>query len=65
MDFWKSIGRAGMEWLTELFSVVFKMTKMPDAWRWSMIIPLYKNKGDIQNCNNDRGIKLLSQTMKV
>ena len=29
------------------------------------MIPLYKNKGDIQNCNNYRGIKLLSHTMKV
>lgn len=29
------------------------------------MILLYKNKGDIQNCNNYRGIKLLSHTMKV
>ena len=29
------------------------------------MIPLYKNKSDIQNCNNYRGIKLLSHTMKV
>ena len=34
-------------------------------WRFSIIIPLYKNKGDIQNCNNYRGIKLLSHTMKL
>ena len=38
---------------------------MPDEWRRSTIVPLYKNKGDIQNCNNYRGIKLLSHTMKV
>ncbi|XP_075103666.1 secreted RxLR effector protein 78-like [Nicotiana tabacum] len=29
------------------------------------MIPLYKNNEDIQNCNNYRGIKLLSHTMKV
>lgn len=31
----------------------------------STIIPLYKNRGDIQDCNNFMGIKLLSHTMKL
>ncbi|KAF3653715.1 putative pre-mRNA-processing factor 6-like [Capsicum annuum] len=38
---------------------------MPKAWRWSTMIPLFKNKGDVQSCNNYRGIKLLSHTMKI
>ncbi|KAF3670574.1 hypothetical protein FXO37_08474 [Capsicum annuum] len=42
-----------------------KAKKMLEAWIWSTMIPLYKNKWDIQGCNNDRGIKLLSHTMKV
>ncbi|KAG5619478.1 hypothetical protein H5410_019302, partial [Solanum commersonii] len=65
VEFWKSTGKAGIEWLTRLFNVIFKTTKMPDEWRWSTMVPLYKNKGDIQNCNNYRGIKLLSHTMKI
>ncbi|WMV09787.1 hypothetical protein MTR67_003172 [Solanum verrucosum] len=65
VDFWKSTDKAGIEWLTGLFNVIFKTTKMPDEWRWSTMVPLYKNKGDIQNCNNYRGIKLLSHTMKI
>ena len=28
-------------------------------------IPIYKEKGDIQDCGNYRGIKLMSQTMKL
>ena len=29
------------------------------------MVPFYKNKGDIQSCNNYRGIKLLSHSMKI
>ncbi|KAG5615220.1 hypothetical protein H5410_015044 [Solanum commersonii] len=65
VDFWKSANKASIEWLTRLFNVIFKTTKMPDEWRWSTMVPLYKNKGDIQNCNNYKGIKLLSHTMKI
>ena len=38
---------------------------MPKEYRSSTVIPLYKNKGDIQDCNNYGGIKLLSHTMKL
>ncbi|XP_070008739.1 uncharacterized protein [Nicotiana sylvestris] len=65
VEFWKSVGRAGLEWLTGLFNVIFKTKKMPEELRWSTTVLLYKNKGDIQNCNNYMGIKLLSHTMKV
>nr|GEX51881.1 retrovirus-related Pol polyprotein LINE-1 [Tanacetum cinerariifolium] len=39
--------------------------KMPDEWRLSEVIPIYKNKGDAQACSNYRGIKLLSHIMKL
>jgi len=54
-----------LEWLTELLNVIFRTAKMPEEWRSSIVIPLYKNKGDILNCNNFRGIKLLNHTMKL
>ncbi|GJY57521.1 retrovirus-related pol polyprotein LINE-1 [Tanacetum coccineum] len=38
---------------------------MPEEWRLSEVIPIYKNKGDAQTCSNYRGIKLLSYTMKL
>ena len=38
---------------------------MRNEWRTSTVIPLYRDKGDIQDCNNYQGIKLLSHTMKL
>lgn len=29
------------------------------------MVPIYKGKGDIQDCTNYRGIKLISHTMKI
>jgi len=51
--------------LTELFNVIFRVVKMPNEWRTRIVTPLYKDKGDVQDCNNYRGIKLLSHTMKL
>ena len=28
-----------------------------------MLVPMFKNKGDVQSCSNYRGIKLISHTM--
>ncbi|KAK3510590.1 hypothetical protein QTP70_011796 [Hemibagrus guttatus] len=37
---------------------------MPEEWR-SVLVPIFKNKGDVQSCSNYRGIKLMSHTMKL
>ena len=65
VEVWKSLGEDGVTWLTVFFNVILRTARMPEEWRHSTIIPLYKNKGDAQNCNNYRGIKLLSHTMKL
>lgn len=49
----------------ELFNVIFMTMKMPEEWRWSTMVPFYEDNGDIQNCNNYKGIKLLSHAMEV
>jgi len=65
VEIWKSLGQKGIGWLTDFFNVILKTAKMPQEWRYSTIIPLYKNKGDAPNCNNYWGIKLLSHIMKL
>jgi len=65
VELWKCIGEEGLEWLTDLFNVIFKIAKMLQEWRVSSVITLCKNKGDTQDCNNYRSLKLLSHTMKL
>ena len=47
VEIWKCLGEEGLDWLTELFNVIFRTVKMPTEWRTSTIILLYKDKGDI------------------
>ncbi|XP_022040100.1 uncharacterized protein LOC110942633 [Helianthus annuus] len=65
IEVWKCLGEEGVRWLTFLFNLIFKTGKMPDQWRSSVVVPLYKNKGDVQCCGSYRGIKLLSHTIKL
>ena len=39
--------------------------RMPEEWKRSVLIPIYKNKGEAQVCGSYRGIKLMSHTMKI
>ena len=46
-------------------NLFFRSNKMPEEWRRSILVPIFKNKGDVQSCTNYRGIKLMSHTMKL
>ena len=65
IEVWKCLGEFGIKWLTKLFNKIWQSNKIPDEWRKSTLVPLYKNKGDIQDCSNYKGIKLISHTMKL
>ena len=65
IEVWKGLGNFGVKLLTTLFNEILDREKMPDEWRQSVLIPVYKNKGDAQECGNYRGIKLMSHTMKL
>ena len=64
-EVWVSLGDSGADWLTKFFNKILQEKRMPDEWRKSIVVPFYKNKGDIQSCNNYRGIKLMSHTLKL
>nr|XP_043618810.1 uncharacterized protein LOC122590696 [Erigeron canadensis] len=65
IEVWRCLGDVGISLLTSLFNKIWTSAKMPEEWRLSEVIPIYKNKGDVQSCRNYRGIKLLSHTMKL
>ena len=65
IEVWKCMGEMGIKFLTRLFNRLLMGERMPEEWRRSVLIPIYKNKGDAQCCGNYRGIKLMSHTMKV
>ena len=65
IEVWKGLGDIAIVWLTKLFNLIFWANKMPEEWRRSILVPIFKNKGDVQSCTNYRGIKLMSHTMKL
>ena len=38
---------------------------IPEIWRKSRMVPIYKGKGDMLECNNYRGITLMCHSMKL
>ena len=65
IEVWRCLGNMAVVWLTKLFNRIFRSNKMLEEWRKSILVPNFKNKGDIQSCTNYRGIKLMSHTMKL
>ncbi|KAK3567735.1 hypothetical protein QTP86_024053, partial [Hemibagrus guttatus] len=65
VEVWKCLGEAAVEFLASLFNRVLESERMPEEWRRSVLVRIFKNKGDVQSCSNYRGIKLMSHTMKL
>jgi hypothetical protein len=36
-------------WLTKLFNLIFRLNMMPDEWRRSILVPIFKNNEDVQS----------------
>jgi hypothetical protein len=63
IEVWSYLGDIAIMWLTKLFNIIFWSNKMPDEWRRSILVLIFKNKLDIQCCTNYIGIKLMSHIM--
>jgi len=54
-----------VEWLTSLCNLIAAQGRIPDDWKSSILLPVFKGKGDTMKCGSCRVIKLLERAMKV
>ena len=45
--------------------MTFESGVVPEYWRFDVIVPLYKGKGERTECKNYRGISLLSVVIEI
>ncbi|KAJ8717472.1 hypothetical protein PYW08_005871 [Mythimna loreyi] len=58
VEVWKLLKVDGWMWLALFFNKLLREEAIPDEWCNSSLVPIFKNKGDVLECNNYRGIKL-------
>ena len=65
VEVWTSLGEEGDDMLLDMLQKIFEQNKMPEECRDSVTVPIFNEKGDIQNCGNYRGVEMISHTMKI
>ena len=55
----------GIRQLRKIFNDLQEGEEIPEDWKGSITIPIYKGKGDAMDCGIYRGVRLLEHGMKV
>ena len=58
-------GEIGVSVMVELCQRVLDGKGMPDEWQASVLVPIFKGKGDVRSGNTYLGAKLLEHAMKI
>jgi len=61
----QTTGDIGTQWILHLCNGIAKEGCVPEDWRSSMVLPVYKGKWDPMECRSYTGIKLLELAMKL
>jgi hypothetical protein len=61
----KASGNVGVQWVTDLCNAIVQEGKVPNDWKKSWMVTVYKGKGNALECGSYRGIKLLDHVMKI
>ena len=56
VEAWIALGNKVVEFLVNFFNKLFRGEKMPNEWKKSMFVPLYKGKEDIKECGTTGGL---------
>ena len=65
MDMIMASGKFGVGVLKKLCQRVLDGKDMPEEWKTSVVVPIFKGKGDVTNCGAYRRVKLLEHAMKI
>ena len=65
MDMIMASGKFGVGILKKLCQRVLDGKGMPEEWKTSVVVPIFKGKGDVMDCGAYRGVKLLEHAMKI
>ena len=52
----KGRGDRVLEWIWRLCNMAFESGAVPEDWRFAVIVPLFKGKGEMTEWSNYRGI---------
>ncbi|XP_064097343.1 uncharacterized protein LOC135208761 [Macrobrachium nipponense] len=61
----KLLGTEGEKWMLDLFKAVGEEEVMPRDWEESLMVFIHKQKGDVMDYGDYRGIKLTEHRLKV
>lgn len=53
VEAWRYPGERGVDLLTRVFNTSWERERMPEEWRRSVLIPVFKNKADVQRDKAD------------
>ena len=44
IEVWRCVGARAIVWLTKLLNLIFRSNKMPEEWRRSILVPIFKKR---------------------
>ena len=58
-------GKVGIQMMAEIYQRDIDGLGLPAGWALSIMVPIFKGKGDIRNCSCQRAVNLLELEIKV